>query len=449
MKNIFITIVLLFSGFHFAIAQTDQEYSYLVKNSYGVDLLKPEFQFEDEFYANSLFFFGFIHGSEKPQILDLELLKALNKHGVKYYAPEVDYSLAYFFNQYLNTGNEKFLDFACKNYLSRVPQDASIQFKNKWKELYAYNQVVDVENQITIIGLDQEYSAEITLTHLAFIAPTELTGISIIDSLKHFKNLEFEEFSIISGKPVYKSGKTWDDFFGTEKTRYFKKFKAAYEKDSTLILNHFGAYANDLKHLMSQPQFRNRESVIFNNFKALSLPLIEKGEKIYSNFGYYHIQQGNVNGNSPLAKLMKDSCDVNLVTIIGMMTRSECLKKRKFTADGNIHIKEVKFRKAQYNGYKTSKSYDGDGLFEKVNGIKTLKKISGTNDIMLFKLDGSDSPFTSTMKFADFSRGGKNWKVDKNLAATDYFQYIILIQNSKSNIPLEEEKDSLKDTIRD
>ncbi|MFT6802938.1 MAG: hypothetical protein ACJA2N_002129 [Salibacteraceae bacterium] len=30
--------------------------------------------------------------------------------------------------------------------------------------------------------------------------------------------LDINKLDIISGKPVYKSGKSWDDFFGTEKT---------------------------------------------------------------------------------------------------------------------------------------------------------------------------------------------------------------------------------------
>ena len=439
MKNIFI-LIFLFAGVYSGFAQTNEEYSYLLKNSYSIDLSNPEFQFEDKFYSNDLFFFGFVHGSEKPQILDLELLKTLQQHGIKYYAPEIDYSLAYFFNQYLRTGNETILAFACENYMNRVPQDASIQFENKWKELYAYNQEIDKEDQITVIGLDKEYSAELTLTHLAFIAPEELTGISIIDSLRHFKNFEIQEINIISGKPIYKSGKSADYFFGTERSTYYKKFKSAYEKDSSLILNHFGKYAQDVKHLMNQSQDSYRDYVIFNNFKILGLPLIEKDEKIYLNFGYFHVQQGNINGAPPLAKLIKDRCDLNLVSIIGMMTNSECVKK-KVSSDGRIMIKGVKFRKAKYAGYKASKSYDGDGLFEKVKGINTLKKISGSNDIMLFRLNGKDSPFTETMKFADFSRGGKNWKVDKDLGTNDYFQYIILITNSRSNIPLEEKKD--------
>lgn len=432
------TVLYLFICINF-FAQKDKIDLYLFNNSTKINLKNPSFSFDEKFYNNNLFFFGFVHGSEKPQILDLELLKNLSKNGVKNYAPEIDYSLAYFFNQYLLNGNEKILDFACKYYQTRVPQDASIQFKNKWRKLHKYNKQLPKNKKINIIGIDKEYSKELTLTHIAYIAPEKPTGIAVIDSLIYFKNLKKNEIDIISGKPVYKSGKNWDYFFATEKTHFYNRFVSQYKKDSSNFIKLFGKYANDLKHLMNQPKTYNREQILFNNFKKIGLPLIEKGEKIYANFGYYHIQQEKINGNKPLAKLIKDYSAIKLVTIIGMLTKSECLKHRKYKSDGLIMIKGIKFKKAKYIGYSTSKNFDGDNLLEKVNGIEKLKKINKADNCILFKLNGVNSPFLNTMMFANFKRGNKKWIVDNNKNTTDYFQYIILIKKSKSNIPLEEE----------
>ena len=58
---------------------------------------------------------------------------------------------------------------------------------------------------------------------------------------------------------------------------------------------------------------------------------------------------------------------------------------------------------------------------------------------MLYNLNGKDSPFIGQLLFADFKRGGKNWRVAEKAATLDYFQYILHIKNSKANIPLEEE----------
>ncbi len=437
MKKIIISTIFLLI-LHFIFAQKTNVIPYLKENSYKIDLTNPSFPFPQTFYANDLFFFGFVHGSEKTQVLDLELLKNLLKNGIYNYAPEIDYSLAYFFNQYLITGNEEFLNFACEFYKTRVPQDASIQFKNKWKELYKFNKQLPKSEQILVIGLDKEYSKELTLTHIAHIAPTEDTGIPIVDSLKFFKTLEINKINIISGKPIYKSGKNWDYFFGTEKTSFYKRFVSEYKKDSLNIINSFGKYSNELKHLMNQPENYNREKIIFRNFKKIAVPIIQKRGKIYANYGYFHIQQEKINGITPLAKYIKDNCNIKLVSIVGMLTDSECLKHRKYKSNGTIIIRETKFKKALYNGYSTSKSYDGDYLFEKVNGIDILKKISTESECMIFTLNGKNSPFVNTMLFADFKRGSRKWKIEKDKNTTDYFQYVILIKKSKSNIPLEE-----------
>jgi hypothetical protein len=233
-KKVFLLILLL-GVWTTSIGQNDSITNYLTLNANVINLEKVNYQFNKSFYENDVFFFGFIHGSEIPQKLDVELLKDLNKNGVQYYAPEIDYSLAYFFNEYLISGNELILDFACNQYRNRVPQDASIQFKNKWKAIYEYNNSITNVERITVLGLDKEFSKDLTLTHIAFIAPEKNTGIPIVDSLKYFKNLNIKEINIISGKPVFKSGKSWDYFFATEKTTFMNRFTAEYKKDSLSI----------------------------------------------------------------------------------------------------------------------------------------------------------------------------------------------------------------------
>ena len=424
-------------------AQNDSISNYLKSNSNSIDLEQANFQFDDHFYNNDVFFFGFVHGSEIPQRLDLELLKELNKNGVRYYAPEIDYSLAYFFNKYLISGNDSLLNFACNQYRKRVAQDASIQFKQKWKAIYEYNNSISKDEKIEVLGLDKELSKDLTLTHIAFISPETQTGIPIVDSLKYFKNLNINEVNIISGKPVFKSGKSWDYFFGSEKTAFLKRFVTEYKKDSLTILKVFGDKSDDLRHLMNLPKAKNRPDIIYANFRKIGRPLIEGNQKIYFNYGYFHVHQKTINRVMPIAGLIKRNKEIDVASIVGMLTESECLKKAKIKYSGPIISKGVKFKGASYNGYKTSKTWDGDHLFERVNGIKRLKKISKDDQIRLFKLNGINSPFFENMLFVDFSRGGQKWQVEEDAVTNDYFQYVLLIKNSKPNIPLEEENDLL------
>lgn len=432
---LFIAVIGSFQSF----SQKHDNLTYLENHAWAVDELNPSFEFDSAFYANQFFMFGFVHGSEKPQAMDLALLKQLHQNGVRYYAPEMSYSLAFIFSQYLKTGDENFLNYGMDAYASRVQQDASVQFKNKWRALYEYNKTLPKQEQIKLLGFDRASSSEVTMTHIAYLGPAEPSGIAIVDSLQYFKDLPIDTISIVSGKPVYKSGKGWDYFFGTGKTAYLDRFMTAYQADSTNILTAFGNHAKELSHIINQSMNNFREPAIYENFKAIGLPLLQKGEKIYANYGYAHLQQSTINNYPYMAKLIKDSGQVKLISVIGMLTNSDCLVNSKVKGTGAIMIKGVKFRQAEYSGYKTSKNYDGDTFFEQVNGMKVLKGISAENDIMLFQLNGENSPYKTEMAFADMSRGGRKWQVEEGKSATDYFQYILLIKNSPANKPLQEE----------
>lgn len=423
------------------------EENYLIRNSQKIELTKPSFQiFDDKFYSNDLFFFGFIHGSTTPQILDYELLIHLYEKGIKYYAPEIGYSYAYFLNNFLETGDESYLNYVLEDEIrGRVPQDASIEFKEKWKKIYAFNKTKQEGDKITIIGTD---ASQLNITHLAHLAPKEKTGIALIDSLHLFKELpKYKSTTIWSGKKIQKSGKKWEYFFpASDEYLFQERFLKAYRKNKNQILKAFGETANEVENaicIYEQNKDKRREDAIFLNFKRLILPLINQGEKIYSNYGFSHVLQEKINGYSYIANRLKDSLnnEIKLTTILGLLANSEVLKERKANRGKKIYIRGYKFHGVDYNGYKTSKYWDGDSILERINGISMLKRISKDNEVTLFKLDGDTSPFKKSLFFIDYKRYRESlfrkgfWQTEKDSSTTDYIQYILFIQNSKSNRP--------------
>ena len=105
---------------------------------------------------NDLIFYGFIHGTELTQQVEANLLIELMKNGVRYYAPEVSKSGAYFLNKYLSTGQEKYLSYVLQSYIA--PQDASIQWIEKYREIFNFNQTLIKKDRLIIIGTDKESS---------------------------------------------------------------------------------------------------------------------------------------------------------------------------------------------------------------------------------------------------------------------------------------------------
>ena len=114
----------------------------------------------DADYERQYFFYGFIHGSQKTQEIDLQLLKSIKaQNGLKYYAPEVDFSMAYFLNRYLDNGSEDLLKELVHTYRYAVPQDASVAFFVKFRKLKTYNDQLHDEEKIFILGTDRMISA--------------------------------------------------------------------------------------------------------------------------------------------------------------------------------------------------------------------------------------------------------------------------------------------------
>jgi len=428
MKSIiFILTLLIYSQ---SLSSQAIEASYLQKNHQKVDLNTPSFHlFDEEFYQHDLFFFGFIHGSATPQILDYELLVHLYEKGVRYYAPEIGYSYAYFLNHYLQTGDESYLNYVLEDEIRYiVPQDASIEWKEKWKKIYAFNKAKNEEDKIKIIGTDHE---DLNLTFLAHLAPNEQTGIILIDSLHFFKKLP-KHLDIIPliGKKIYRPiirANLYQDYY---EDSFRKRFYEAYTKDKKTFLKPFGINEKEVEMIMDVNEAikdKYRENAIFLNFKKLVFPLIEQGEKVYSNFGYTHVLQEKIDGYPYIANRVKEGFGdkIKLISILGIMANSEVMKYRTYKS----------------KGYRISKFWDGDSILERVKGIKMLKRIAKGNDVTLFKLNGKNSPFNKSLYFVNYTRNRESifrkgrFETERGSSTTDYIQYLLFIQNSKSNRP--------------
>lgn len=420
--------------FFYSLCSFAQIKEYLQENI--IYLNSNTIKFNPDFYKHQIYFFGFVHGSATPQEVDFELLKHLHSKGVRYYAPEVDASLAFFLNKYLLSGDEDLLTFIVHFYGLRVPQDASVQFKEKWRKIYRWNKTLKESDKITVLGFDRPISKEVCLTNLAFLASDN----GRLDRLKKFRTFDYKSINIDSGKPVIKSGKSFEYFFGNEKTKAFNQLQKSYENNPDEFLDNFELQNKVLaKHIFESYKESNREKAIFNNFNKIADPIFSKGEKLYCNYGYFHIQQELINGQKSFAKMIKDEGKYSIISIQGLLYNSACLDHVKLCFDKKVTIKDVEFKKMNYCGYKTSKTLDGDSFFERAKGIKHLKKVMNSYNIGLIDLTSKNSPFKEDNLLASFKPGGKNWKVEKNATTTEYFQYVIIMQNSKANIPYVED----------
>jgi len=112
--------------------------------------------FDPQFYNNQLFLLGEAHGVQRPQELDLALLKHLNQRaGVRTYVAEVDVCKAYYLNQYLLTGQDSLLQRVFRSWLVEYAQWGNQDFYQKVQQIRAWNETLPVARRIRFIGLDE------------------------------------------------------------------------------------------------------------------------------------------------------------------------------------------------------------------------------------------------------------------------------------------------------
>lgn len=395
-----------------------------------------------ELLNHDLVFYGFIHGAEMTQQVDGKLVIELLQNGFKYYAPEVSYSAAFFLNKFLATGDETYLTYALQSYAAQ--QDASVQWMEKYQSIYAYNQTLPESERLTIIGTDKEGSRELRITHLAHLLPAENSGIPILDSLRKYTVLD-EEWSFMSGKHVFKLANKHNCSYRSilypkdGQYHFATRFMEYYEANTQEVLTVFAEHQHEVEQIMmSQPD--GREATITKNFEARVLPLIERGEKVYSNYGYAHVLQASFDGNLYLAGSLKaNHPDLKLFSILTHLAEGEVNERVKLCPTEKIKRYGKTIRLAKVCAGVSSTEWDGDTKKEAILGIAALKSMTPSGQLTAFSV--ADLPAAQSKKrfFIDYEPGknvDKN-ELEKDKATSDYFQGVLYIEGSAANIPYE------------
>ncbi|WP_294965701.1 hypothetical protein [uncultured Flavobacterium sp.] len=169
----------------------------------------------------------------------------------------------------------------------------------------------------------------------------------------------------------------------------------------------------------------SRDEAMVSNFKNSIKKMHLENEKFYGLFGYFHtLQKKTESGRATFAAGLKDS-GVKVTSFVSYTIDSEMYlpKNPQFPTPKNEKIDWV----------------NADGPLMLVKGINDLKELSKPESITLFKLNAKNSPYLKlqnliTVKSRAF---GENIVPLKDASATDYFQYVFLLRNSKALTKLE------------
>jgi hypothetical protein len=370
--------------------------------------------FDQDFYNNQLFLVSESHGYSIPHQLDLELFKQINKKaGVRYYLAEIDCSQAYYLNKYLNTGNEDFLKAIYQYWFDQRAQWGCKAGFEKWKALYQYNKTLAKGKTIIVLGLDEAQDLNMNVQRLmAFLAEVKYKNGSnnMLDSLAAFATLNTEKDSTNAFK---KFNRRLAADINKNEADYKKVFKTAYF-DFSFIVNNIASK-------------KKREEKIFDNFNSLYKQYKLSNEKMYGFWGRFHAMQDSINSGMPFVAMLKNSSlplNKKIISIPVFCVASASMIPTDFLPE-----------MAQQKGtiYSKVNMVNDDSFIYKVEGIKTFVQFTGKNESVIFKLNGSASPYNKGLNLvASSSQFDKtfNWEGNKKSATTNYFQYAIVVSNS-------------------
>lgn len=350
---------------------------------------------DDYLTKNDLILLGEFHGIKETINIDVNLIKYLNhKVGMKIHLAEIDFSQAYFLNQYLKSGDEMLIDYVLNSWIIYHGHHNK-EYKNKWIEIYNLNQSNSPNLQIQVYGIDKIQNLKLTQNHLKILLKKLHISSDFPNEDAVFLDWAKEKLpKIISNATIENNDIVKDILF-------IQKNLVDYNTVS-------------------------RENTMFSNFKYLYERYNFKGEKIYGYFGEAHVLQKEMGEKKDFGALIKEDKYFNdkTYTIISRYLDSHMSAPSKFLPfflrSGNEHTK-------------SEISCDNTFLLYH-SGISELKQLTKNNTNTFFDINQVNSPYRKSKRliksFGLFSLISGMEITDKTSSTSDYAQGLILIRNS-------------------
>ncbi|MFC0777330.1 hypothetical protein [Flavobacterium sp. HJSW_4] len=354
---------------------------------------------------NNLFLLGEFHGVKETIKIDADLIKYLNlKVGMRSHLAEIDFSQAYFLNQYLNTGNEELLDYVLNTWIIYHGHNNK-DYREKWIEIYKLNQSNLPNLKIQVYGIDKIQNLKLTQKHLKIL----LKKINFSDNF-----------------PIQDSL-----FINWAKEKLPKMILDAKNEN-----NENNDVIKDLlfiqKNLMEFNSI-SREDILYSNFKALCERYNLENEKIYGYFGEAHVLQKQLGKKKDFGVLLKEDkyFGNKTYTIISRYLDCNMSAPSKYLPF---------FLKSGKEHTKLGITCDNPFLLYH-SGIAELKELTNSNTNTFFDLNQENSPYRESNRliksFGLMSIVSGMGIENKNCSTSDYVQGLLLIRNSDWAQPIE------------
>ncbi|MFT6198432.1 MAG: hypothetical protein ACJAQ2_000197 [Vicingaceae bacterium] len=413
MKKTFLLLTYLFLWFNLS-AQNKLEY--LAANR--TDLASSDYLFPQSDFT--LVGFGALHGSAKTYDAELNVIKALKKQDLfEYYIVETNYSQAFYFQEYLNKGDDELLKQLTLSFQTMVSQEGTIETYAHWKNLRALH-LKYPNNPIKVVGCDVVNEYRFPIKHLLALT-SEDTAWAQREILKQVLNDKNADFSFWN-QDIQQKVKSFVLDYRSNKSNY---------ETSILDLEIFDHIIAGIGHNFGKK--REREKIIFDNYMVLHAKLDLANKNQFAKYGYFHVQK-NREGNYPsfFTRLIENKVYARdkVITIMCYLTKSKVLWDKVYDKNG------------AYKSFTTRAGFGvSDCWRESFKGIKNLK-LQRISDQTIYRLNGSTSPYNNGTDLVELKVFLKDYNTTKlkQKNTLEFIDYAILISSSSPQLPLEEMK---------
>jgi hypothetical protein len=403
-------IILLISTLSFGQSKVD----FLKENRF--DLHNQNFDFPENNFK--IIGFGALHGSAKTYVAEIKLIENLHRRNlIDFYVPETNFSQAFFFQKYLETGDIILLKELVLAFQTIVSQEGSIETFNHWKNLKKLNDQ-NPSQKLRIIGFDIINEYKFPIKHLLHLTENS-TNWEEKKKLALYFNTVDTNFGL-NNKQLQSDLKSFIEDYYKNKILYDSQISDTY------VFNHIIENI-----LLNFNEKRDREKIIYENYLKLKPTYDLENKKQFMKYGYFHIQKTReANYPSFFTRIIENEIykREEIITVMSYLTRSAVLWDKIYDENKN------------YKTFTTEKGFGiGDYWKEYFKGIKSLKK-SKISDLTLFKLNLPHSPYNFKTDLVEIKMFLKDYNRTslKGKNTLQFIDYALLISNSEAQKPIQE-----------
>ncbi|WP_017415047.1 erythromycin esterase family protein [Clostridium tunisiense] len=406
-------------------ALEDKVYSnYLKKNTAALDIEdNDKFStlklLEKDTKDKEIFLIGESHYVKDNLNVQWKLLKYFKqKTNFKYLLWETSYLAGKRYNEYLNTGDEKLI-----SELINTKQESEF-----WKKLYEYNKTLKQEDKIQVVApdignIDNNVNYLIDVLSLKDL-PVDMKGDLTL--LKEYKSY-IETFSNLEENQSNKE-KYVDTYLKENIEKFTTLYKSIEEKKSSyenILKEDYFEFNYVLKNLRDYIEVQENaiNYVKTNDFAEI---LRIRDLKIAENFNILYEKL-------PKGKYFGKWGDMH--TYQKEVLSAKGIKTNNFAAQLNKEGSPLKGKiltiTTFYDKCFTSMSGHAE-LFSNYKSNKVMDEVIKSNHTLI-KLNNNNSPYSKELKW-DFVKDEYGKAEDG--VTTDYFQYIIIIKDSESDVSI-------------